>query len=80
MKDFSDNVDDGARPVLTGASGGAVSLDISASFPSHDGAAAEVRPGRKSHGLAAATTWLLSDDASNVSGAILSVEGGWTAV
>lgn len=30
--------------------------------------------------LAAAITWLLSDDASNVSGAILSVDGGWAAV
>ena len=29
---------------------------------------------------AAAITWLLSDDASNVSGAILSVDGGWAAV
>ncbi len=30
--------------------------------------------------LAAAITWLLSDDASNASGAILSVDGGWAAV
>ncbi|MCH6230236.1 SDR family NAD(P)-dependent oxidoreductase [Microbacterium sp. CFH 31415] len=30
--------------------------------------------------LAAAITWLLSDDASNVSGAILAVDGGWAAV
>lgn len=30
--------------------------------------------------LAAAITWLLSDDASNVSGAILPVDGGWAAV
>lgn len=30
--------------------------------------------------LAAAITWLLSDDASNVSGAVLSVDGGWAAV
>lgn len=30
--------------------------------------------------LAAAITWLLSDDASNVSGAVLSVDGGWAAI
>jgi len=30
--------------------------------------------------LAAAITWLLSDDASNVSGAILQADGGWAAV
>lgn len=30
--------------------------------------------------LAAAICWLLSDDASNVSGAILPVDGGWAAV
>ncbi|GAB3603012.1 SDR family NAD(P)-dependent oxidoreductase [Microbacterium aureliae] len=30
--------------------------------------------------LAAAITWLLSDDASNVSGAVLPVDGGWAAV
>ncbi|AGW41079.1 3-oxoacyl-ACP reductase [Leifsonia xyli subsp. cynodontis DSM 46306] len=30
--------------------------------------------------LAAAITWLLSDDASDVSGAILPVDGGWTAI
>ncbi|MGN6326035.1 SDR family NAD(P)-dependent oxidoreductase [Pseudolysinimonas sp.] len=30
--------------------------------------------------LAAAITWLLSDDASDVSGAILPVDGGWAAV
>jgi NAD(P)-dependent dehydrogenase (short-subunit alcohol dehydrogenase family) len=30
--------------------------------------------------LAAAITWLLSDDASNVSGAILSVDGGWASI
>lgn len=30
--------------------------------------------------LAAAITWLLSDDASNVSGAIIPVDGGWAAV
>ncbi|WES63902.1 SDR family oxidoreductase [Microbacter sp. GSS18] len=30
--------------------------------------------------LAAAIVWLLSDDASNVSGAILPVDGGWAAV
>lgn len=30
--------------------------------------------------LAAAITWLLSDDASNVSGAIVPVDGGWAAI
>jgi NAD(P)-dependent dehydrogenase (short-subunit alcohol dehydrogenase family) len=30
--------------------------------------------------LAAAITWLLSDDSSNVSGAILPVDGGWASV
>jgi NAD(P)-dependent dehydrogenase (short-subunit alcohol dehydrogenase family) len=30
--------------------------------------------------LAAAITWLLSDDASNVSGVVLPVDGGWAAV
>jgi len=30
--------------------------------------------------LAAAITWLLSDDASNVSGAVLPVDGGWAAI
>ncbi|MDF0515612.1 SDR family NAD(P)-dependent oxidoreductase [Agromyces sp. H3Y2-19a] len=30
--------------------------------------------------LAAAITWLLSDDASDVSGAVLPVDGGWAAI
>lgn len=30
--------------------------------------------------LAAAITWLLSDDSSNVSGAVLAVDGGWAAL
>jgi NAD(P)-dependent dehydrogenase (short-subunit alcohol dehydrogenase family) len=30
--------------------------------------------------LAAAVTWLLSDESSNVSGAILPVDGGWAAI
>ncbi|MFE7846316.1 SDR family NAD(P)-dependent oxidoreductase [Microbacterium sp. NPDC057407] len=30
--------------------------------------------------LASAITWLLSDDASNVSGAIIPVDGGWAAI
>lgn len=37
-------------------------------------------PSAQSDQLAAAITWLLSDDASNVSGAILAVDGGWAAV
>lgn len=34
----------------------------------------------KASELAAAITWLLSDDSSNVSGAILAVDGGWAAI
>jgi NAD(P)-dependent dehydrogenase (short-subunit alcohol dehydrogenase family) len=30
--------------------------------------------------LAATITWLLSDDASNVNGAILPSDGGWSAI
>lgn len=30
--------------------------------------------------LAAAITWLLSDDSSNVSGAVIPVDGGWAAI
>jgi NAD(P)-dependent dehydrogenase (short-subunit alcohol dehydrogenase family) len=30
--------------------------------------------------LAATITWLLSDDASNVNGAILPCDGGWSAI
>jgi hypothetical protein len=30
--------------------------------------------------LAAAITWLLSDDSLNVSGAILASDGGWAAI
>jgi NAD(P)-dependent dehydrogenase (short-subunit alcohol dehydrogenase family) len=30
--------------------------------------------------LAATITWLLSDDASNVSGAVLPSDGGWSAI
>lgn len=30
--------------------------------------------------IAAAITWLLSDDASNVSGAVVPVDGGWAAI
>lgn len=39
-----------------------------------------VPPVARADQLAAAITWLLSDDASNVSGAILPVDGGWAAV
>ncbi|NUQ87970.1 MAG: short-chain dehydrogenase, partial [Glycomyces artemisiae] len=30
--------------------------------------------------LAAAITWLLSDDASNTNGVVLASDGGWNAV
>ena len=30
--------------------------------------------------VAAAITWLLSEDASNVSGAVMPVDGGWAAI
>ncbi len=39
-----------------------------------------VPPSAQADELAAAITWLLSDDASNVSGAIIPVDGGWAAV
>lgn len=39
-----------------------------------------VPPVAQAEQLAAAITWLLSDDSSNVSGAILADDGGWAAV
>lgn len=30
--------------------------------------------------IAAAITWLLSDEASDISGAVLPVDGGWAAI
>ncbi len=39
-----------------------------------------VPPPAQADQLAAAITWLLSDDASNVSGAIIPVDGGWAAI
>ncbi|MBU6496840.1 MAG: SDR family oxidoreductase [Acidobacteria bacterium] len=39
-----------------------------------------VPPPAEAHQVASAITWLLSDDASNVSGAVLAVDGGWAAV
>lgn len=39
-----------------------------------------VPPIASSEELAAAITWLLSDDSSNVSGAILPSDGGWSAI
>ena len=30
--------------------------------------------------LAAVVTWLLSDDASNVNGAVVASDGGWSAI
>ncbi len=42
--------------------------------------AATVPPAATADELAAAITWLLSDDSSNVSGAVLHSDGGWAAV
>ncbi|MCY1718622.1 SDR family oxidoreductase [Microbacterium sp. SL62] len=42
--------------------------------------ATNVPPPAQPEEVAAAICWLLSDDASNVSGAILPVDGGWAAV
>lgn len=39
-----------------------------------------VPPIAKASELAAAITWLLSDDSSNVSGAVLADDGGWAAI
>ncbi len=39
-----------------------------------------VPPSARADELAAAITWLLSDDASNVSGAVIPVDGGWAAI
>lgn len=39
-----------------------------------------VPPPAEPEELAAAITWLLSDDASNVTGAVLASDGGWSAI
>jgi NAD(P)-dependent dehydrogenase (short-subunit alcohol dehydrogenase family) len=41
---------------------------------------ATIPPIARAEELAAAITWLASDDASNVNGAILACDGGWSAV
>jgi NAD(P)-dependent dehydrogenase (short-subunit alcohol dehydrogenase family) len=40
---------------------------------------ATISPMATAEQLAATITWLLSDDASNVNGAILPSDGGWSA-
>ncbi|MDF9875664.1 SDR family NAD(P)-dependent oxidoreductase [Cellulosimicrobium cellulans] len=66
---------------------GAVATSIEASFRSqHAGErlgpvmATTVPPAASADELAAAITWLLSDDSANVSGAVLHSDGGWAAV
>lgn len=66
---------------------GGVMTNIVANFRSPWGAErigpflqVNVPPPAQADQLAAAITWLLSDDASNVSGAVLPVDGGWAAV
>ena len=39
-----------------------------------------VPPVATSEELAAAITWLLSDDSTNISGAVLPSDGGWIAI
>ena len=66
---------------------GAVATNIEAPFHSEWAAArlgplmqVNIPPVAQPAQLAAAIAWLLSDDASNVCGAILPVDGGWAAV
>ncbi|HWS56928.1 MAG TPA: SDR family NAD(P)-dependent oxidoreductase [Actinotalea sp.] len=65
---------------------GAVATNIEAPFKSAHAAQtlgplfATMPPAATSEQLAATITWLLSDDASNVNGAILPCDGGWSAV
>lgn len=66
---------------------GPVATSIEAPFRSEWGQArlgpflqTNVPPVARPEQLAAAITWLLSDDASNVSGAVLPVDGGWAAI
>ncbi|MBO3662654.1 SDR family NAD(P)-dependent oxidoreductase [Microbacterium stercoris] len=64
---------------------GGVATNIGANFASSLGAeriqrAMAILPGvAQSDQLAASITWLLSDDSTNVSGAILASDGGWSA-
>lgn len=66
---------------------GAVATNIEAPFKSQFAAErigpflqVNVPPVAPPEHLAAAITWLLSDDSANVSGAVLSSDGGWAAV
>jgi NAD(P)-dependent dehydrogenase (short-subunit alcohol dehydrogenase family) len=66
---------------------GGVATNIEAPFRSQFGGErlgpymqVNVPPIATSEELAAAITWLLSDDSTNVSGAILASDGGWSAI
>jgi NAD(P)-dependent dehydrogenase (short-subunit alcohol dehydrogenase family) len=66
---------------------GGVATNIEAPFKSQFGGErlgpymqANVPPVATAEELAAAITWLLSDDSTNVSGAILPSDGGWSAI
>jgi len=66
---------------------GAVATSIEAPFRSQYAGerlgpvmATTVPPAASADELAAAITWLLSDDSANVSGAVLHSDGGWAAV
>jgi NAD(P)-dependent dehydrogenase (short-subunit alcohol dehydrogenase family) len=66
---------------------GAVATAIEAPFASEFGAArlgpymqVNVPPVATSDELAAAITWLLSDDSANVNGAVVMSDGGWSAI
>lgn len=66
---------------------GPVATNIEAPFKSQHAAGVlgpimqtTIPPTATSEQLAAAITWLLSDDASNVNGAILPCDGGWSAI
>ena len=66
---------------------GAVATNIEAPFRSEFAAArigpflqTTVPPVATAEQLAAAITWLLSDDSANVSGTVLASDGGWAAV
>lgn len=66
---------------------GPVATSIEASFTSEWGQMrlgpflqTNVPPVARPEQVAAAITWLLSEDASNVSGAVMPVDGGWAAI